>query len=99
MKRHLIPLQLTFTFFIFTLLLKGQDDQGNENIQKEERENDDKEDEEQCHLNLVVQQRSTVNPSCIYCIEHNTEIWTDGMWVWCLYIQCDDMNLTGQNIV
>ena len=73
MTSHLVSFQFAFPFFTFSLLLECQDNQSNKDVQKEECEYNDEEDEEQCDLNLIVEQWSTINARGVYCIEHYTK--------------------------
>ena len=62
---HLISIEFTFALLLFSLLLEGQDNQSHKNVQKEEREHDNKEDIVKRDLYLVVNNWAVVNFRCI----------------------------------
>ena len=72
MATNLISVQLTFTLFLFSLLLERQDNQSHKNVEEEEGEDDDKENIVQRDLYLVIHHRTVVNIRCINGSLHET---------------------------
>ena len=70
---HLIPVQLAVSLILLALLLKGEDNESDENVDEEKRKHYDKENIEESDLDLVIGYRSLVNLSSVDGILHKTE--------------------------
>lgn len=62
---HLISVQFAVTLVLLSLFLEGKDNKSHENIDKEKRENHNKENVEERDLDFVVHDWSTVDGSCV----------------------------------
>lgn len=70
---HLIPVKLAVSLILLTLLLKGEDNESDENVDEEKRKHYDKENVEESDLDLVIDYRSLVNLSGVDRLLHKTE--------------------------
>ena len=63
---HLVFVEVPISQLLFTLLLKGDDDESNENVDKEKRKNDEENDVENGHFHPVAGQRPLTDLSGVH---------------------------------
>lgn len=71
--KYLISVEFTSIHFFFSLLLKCNNDQSYEHVQKEERKHNNKTDIVQGHLNLVVLDRPLILFGRVNSVIHSSE--------------------------
>ncbi len=63
---HLVFVQILVHELVFALFLEGDDDQGHEDVDEKEREHDEVDDVEDCHLHSIARLWTPVLVRCIH---------------------------------